>query len=73
MYGLELMVLGVYAIIWQQVLKRFPLTTAYANRSFGIAWSFMWSVVLFQDTITLKKLLGVIVVLIGTLIVNKYE
>ena len=31
-YGLLLVCLFAYAVIWQQVLKFFPLTAAYANK-----------------------------------------
>lgn len=72
-YGMELVILAIYAILWQQILKSFSLTVAYANRSLCILWTFMWSVLIFRDTIDVKKIVGVIVVLIGTMIVNRYE
>ncbi|MFQ9510663.1 MAG: EamA family transporter [Lachnospiraceae bacterium] len=72
-YGLELFILGIYALLWQQLLKSFSLTVAYANRSLCILWTFLWSVLIFKDTIDLKKIVGVIVVFIGTMIVNRYE
>ena len=32
-YGTVILLLGVYAIGWQQVIKRIPLTTAFANKA----------------------------------------
>ena len=34
--ALEFMILAVYAVLWQQMIKRFELSVAYANRSMAI-------------------------------------
>lgn len=31
--GLVVLLLGVYALLWQQVIKRFELSVAYANKA----------------------------------------
>ena len=69
-FGMEFVVLAVYAIFWQQMIKRFELSVAYANRSMAILWSMIWAVVFFHDKITVRNILGVLLVLIGTIIVN---
>lgn len=70
MYGVEIAILGIYAILWQQVIKRFDLSIAYANRSVALLWSMMWAVLFFHEAISLKNILGVIIVIVGTIIVN---
>ncbi len=72
-YGLQIFILGIYAIVWQQLIKRCDLSIAYANRSMAILWSLIWAVVLFGEQITIKNVIGVIVVFIGTMIVNSHE
>ena len=37
-YGLEIFILGIYAILWQQIIKRIDLSVAYANRSLALLW-----------------------------------
>ena len=69
-YGLEVAILGVYAILWQQMIKRFDLSIAYANRAMALLWSAVWAVVLFHDNIGLKQLMGIALVIVGTVIVN---
>lgn len=69
-FGLEFVILAVYAVLWQQMIKKFELSVAYANRSMAILWSMIWAVVFFHDQITLKNILGVLLVLLGTIIVN---
>ena len=69
-YGLEVAVLGIYAILWQQVIKKFDLSIAYANKAMGILWSMIWAVLLFHNEITLQNIAGVALVVAGTIILN---
>jgi drug/metabolite transporter (DMT)-like permease len=69
-YGLEIVILGVYAILWQQMIKRFDLSVAYANRAMALLWSAVWAIVLFRDTLALKQVIGIAFVALGTVIVN---
>lgn len=69
-YGVEILILGIYAIAWQQIIKHCDLSVAYANRSMAILWSLIWTVVFFHEALTIKNVLGVLVVLAGTMIVN---
>jgi drug/metabolite transporter (DMT)-like permease len=69
-FGMEFIVLGIYAVLWQQMIKRFDLSVAYANRSMAVVWSMIWAIVFFHDTITLNNIIGVCLVVVGTLIIN---
>ena len=69
-YGAEILVLGIYAICWQQMIKRFDLSVAYANRSMAILWTALWSIIIFKETLSLKQVIGILLVLIGTIVVN---
>lgn len=70
LYCLEIAVLGVYALLWQQMIKKFELSVAYANRGAALLWSLLWAVLIFQEQITAKKLAGVAFVIAGTVIIN---
>lgn len=70
-YGCEILILGIYAVLWQQIIKKFDLSIAYANRSCALLWSMIWSVLFFKEIVTLKNILGVFIVILGTFIVNK--
>lgn len=41
---------GIYAIAWQKVIKKFSLSTAYANRSVYLIWSQIWAVLIFMKS-----------------------
>lgn len=64
---------GVYAIAWQKVIKKFPLTTAYANKSVYMIWSQFWAVLIFKENLSVQNIIGMLVVLIGVLVVLRYE
>ena len=70
LYGAEIAVLGVYAIFWQQMIKKFELSVAYANRGLALLWSLLWAVLFFGEAITLQKVCGVALVIAGIIIVN---
>ena len=69
-YGLEIIILGVYAILWQQMIKRFDLSVAYANRAMALLWSALWAVLLLHETLDPTQLAGIALVILGTVIVN---
>ena len=71
--GLEFVCLGVYAMLWQQAIKRFELSVAYANRAMVLLWSMLWAVLVFHDRISVQNVLGVILVIAGTFVVNTGE
>lgn len=69
--GLTVLLLGIYAIFWQKVLKRVDLSIAYANKGFGILWSLVYSVLLFKGVITPANVAGIALICLGVWVVNK--
>lgn len=69
-FGVEILLMGVYAVLWQQMIKKFDLTIAYANRAMVILWSTIWAVIFFHDSITIQNIIGIVLVIIGLLLVN---
>lgn len=67
-YGLVIVILGVYALAWQQVIKRMPLTMAYANKAVTVVWGMVWGVILFGESITPQKVLGAAVIVAGVVL-----
>lgn len=64
---------GIYAIAWQQVIKKFSLSTAYANRSVYLLWSQIWAIVIFHENLSVQNIIGILVVLSGVWMVQRYE
>ena len=64
---------GIYAIAWQQVIKKFSLSTAYANKSIYLLWSQIWAVIIFHEQLAPQNILGILIVLFGVWTVQRYE
>jgi len=69
-YGIEILILAAYAVVWQQVIKRFDLSVAYANRAMGILWSMLWAFLIFAEPFSVQNVIGVILVAAGIIVVN---
>lgn len=69
-YGMVIAVSGIYAIVWQQIIRRVDISIAYANRAMSVFWSMLWAFLLFHEDVTLQNLLGVLLIFIGTWVVN---
>ncbi len=63
---------GIYALAWQQVIKKFQLSIAYANKSVYLIWGQLWAVVIFGEHLTFGNILGLIFVFAGVMVVS-YE
>lgn len=67
-YGLVIVLLGFYAIAWQQIIKRLPLTTAYANRAVTVIWGAVWGLLIFHENISPVKVIGILLVFAGVIL-----
>lgn len=68
-YGIVLFILFAYAIIWQQILKKFDLTVAYANKAIVIAWGILWGVLFFHEKVKWNMIFGAIIIIAGICLV----
>ena len=73
LYGLELCVLGAYAILWQQLIKRMELSVAYSNKAVVLLWAMVFGAFLFKEQITLTKVAGILLVIVGIVVLNSEE
>jgi EamA-like transporter family. len=68
--GIVICVLVVYAILWQQVLKHFPLIQAYSNKGVVIIWNLLWAFLFFGEVITWENIVGSGIILTGIYLVS---
>ncbi len=71
--GLVVLLLGVYALLWQQVIKRFELSVAYANKAITLLWALVWGIFIFHEEITPGKVIGILLVMAGIYVLNTGE
>ena len=67
--GLEFLALLIYTLLWQQVLRRMPLSFAYSNKAVCTLWTYLLGILLFGESLTWGKALGLLVVLAGVWLV----
>lgn len=72
-YVIIIFLLGFYAIGWQQIIKRLPLTMAFANKAITIVWGIVWGFVFFHEPITIGKVIGAVLVVTGVVIYAKSD
>jgi len=68
-YGLDIAVYGVFAILWQQILKKMPLSIAYSNRPIVTILGVIYGVIFFKDRLTVTAVLGIVIIMIGIFLV----
>ena len=72
-YFAVLLIMAVYAVIWQQILKKLPLTVAYANKPVSLIWGMVWGTLIFKETITWNMILGAVIIFAGIYLVVTAE
>lgn len=72
-YAIIIILLGFYAIGWQQIIKRLPLTTAFANKAVTVVWGIIWGALFFHESITIGKVVGAALVITGVVIYAKAD
>ena len=68
-----LMILGIYAIGWQQIIRRLPLSLAFAHKSVTIIWGMLWGILFFQENLSLGKCVGILLIVVGICLFEKAE
>ena len=69
-YCAVFLILMIYAIIWQQVLKKIPLIIATANKTITIIWGILFGRLFFGEKITPNMIIGGAIILTGILILS---
>lgn len=58
-------VMGLYAVLWQQILKRIELSVAYMFKGTSIVFVMILACWLFGEQITWNNILGAIIIIVG--------
>lgn len=63
--GLVFVIMFAYALIWQQILRRMPLTAAYSNKPVTLIWGIFWGSIIFGEEISWNMVLGAAIIFLG--------
>lgn len=64
-------VMGVYALLWQQVIRRMPISTAYMFKGTSLIFVLLFSALLFGEGITTNNLIGSTIIIAGIVLYAK--
>ena len=64
-------VMGLYAICWQQVLRRIELSTAYMFKGTSLIFVMLLAWMIFDETITGMNVIGAAVIILGIVLYAK--
>jgi multidrug transporter EmrE-like cation transporter len=67
-YGCAVAVLGIYAVAWQLILEKLPLTTAYLRKGVTYVLIFIWAALIFGERITPQQIIGIIIIIAGMVV-----
>ena len=64
-------VMGVYALLWQQVIAKMPLSTSYMFKGTSLVFVLLFSALLFGEAITLNNVIGSVIIIAGIILFAK--
>lgn len=64
-------VIGVYAILWQQIITRIPISTAYMFKGTGMIFGLLFAHLLFSEQITVYNIIGAAIIITGIALFSK--
>ena len=68
LYGGMLVILFIYAIGWQQILKRLSLSMAFANKAVTVIWGMVWGFFIFGESVSALNIWGAAMVVVGVVL-----
>lgn len=73
LYTGVLIICLLYALLWQQILKKMTLFTTYANKAVTVIWGLVWGRLIFKEHISGANIAGTFIIIIGICIVASGE
>ena len=67
-YAGMLFVLVIYAVLWQQVIKHLPVTTAFANKAVAVVWGIVLGRMFFQEQVTPRQIAAAAIIIAGAVL-----
>lgn len=68
LYGGSLACMGIYALVWQQVIKHLPLISAYASKAVTVLWGLAFGALVYGERISARQMLAVCLIAAGIIL-----
>lgn len=67
-YSFAILALGIYAVLWQIILKKMPLSVAFMSKSITIIFGLSVAYFLFSEIVTINNLIGSLFIITGIIL-----
>ena len=67
-FSMVIVAMGIYAVMWQLILKRVPLSQAYLYKSMTVFFSLFFAFSIFNEEVTWKNMLGAVLIISGIIV-----
>jgi drug/metabolite transporter (DMT)-like permease len=71
-FSMIIVILAIYSVLWQLILKKVPLAQAYLFKSTGGVFALLYAHFLFNEPVSVANILGMIIIFIG-IVINSYR
>ena len=61
-------VMGIYAVMWQFILEKLPLSMAYLRKGASYILLYVWAMLFFNETLSVTQIIGSGVIIIGMVV-----
>jgi len=69
--GCTALVMLIYAILWQQILKRTDVTLANMFRGTSLLFTLLFSYLIFDECISIRNIVGAVIIVVGIILFVK--
>lgn len=67
-FGLSILTLILFSILYQKLLKNIDLVKSYIFKSTTIIWSVVYGYIIFNENIKVNHIIGIIIIIIGIIL-----
>ena len=64
-------IIAAYAVLWQQVLRRIELSTAYMFKGTTLIFTVLFAALLFGEAITIPNIVGSVIIVVGIILLAR--
>jgi drug/metabolite transporter (DMT)-like permease len=72
-FGGAVAVIALYAVLWQQILRRIELSTSYMFKGTTLIFTMLFAALLFGESITITNIIGSAIIITGITLYAKTD
>lgn len=61
-------IMGIYAILWQQIIQRMEIAMAYMFKGTSIVFVLLLSAMMYNEPISIKNIVGALIIIVGIIL-----